>query len=67
MTKIRCGIRENAKYLGGKQNSTDTREAGFITIWAGVSGFSPRLSGIQDVVRSSGKCETTMRTFTSVS
>ena len=40
MTKIRCGIRENAKYLGGKQDSTDTREAGCITIWAGVSGFS---------------------------
>lgn len=44
MTKIRCGIWENAKFLGGKQDSTDTREAGFYTIWAGVSGFLARLS-----------------------
>ena len=34
MTKIRCRIRENAKYLEGKRDLTATQEAGFIKILA---------------------------------
>ena len=32
LTKIRCGIRENAKYLDGIRDLTATREAGFAKI-----------------------------------
>ena len=39
MTKIRCGIRENAKYLDGIRDLTATREAGFAKIWARDAGF----------------------------
>ena len=34
LTKIRCGIREDAKYLDGKRDLTAFREAGFTKIWA---------------------------------
>jgi len=33
LTKIRCGIRENEKYLDGIRDLTATREAGFAKIW----------------------------------
>jgi len=39
LTKIRCGIRENAKYLDGIRDLTATREAGFAKIWARDAGF----------------------------
>ena len=39
LTKIRCRIRENAKYLDGIRDSTATREAGFAKIWARDAGF----------------------------
>ena len=34
LTKIRCGIREEAKHLDGKRDLTAFREAGFTKIWA---------------------------------
>ena len=34
LAKIRCGIRENAKYLDGILDLTSTRKAGFAKIWA---------------------------------
>ena len=34
MTKIRCRIRGNTKYLDRKQDLTATWEVGFIKIWA---------------------------------
>ena len=34
LTKIQCGIREDAKYLAGKLDLTAFREAGFTKIWA---------------------------------
>ena len=39
LTKIRCGIRENAKDLAGIRDLTATREAGFPKIWARDAGF----------------------------
>ena len=39
MTKIRCGIRENEKYLDGIRDMTATREAGLAKIWARDAGF----------------------------
>ena len=39
LTKIRCGIWENAKYLDGIRDLTATREAGFAKIWARDAGF----------------------------
>ena len=39
LTKIRCGIRENEKYLDGIRDLTATREAGFAKIWARDAGF----------------------------
>ena len=38
-TKIRCGIRENAKYLDGIRDLTALWEAGFAKIWARGTGF----------------------------
>ena len=38
LTKIRCGIRENAKYLDGIRDLTATREAGFAKIWTWDAG-----------------------------
>ena len=39
LTKIRCGIRENEKYLHGIRDLTVTTEAGFTKIWARDAGF----------------------------
>ena len=39
LAKIRCGIRENAKYLDGILDLTSTRKAGFAKIWARDSRF----------------------------
>ena len=39
LTKIRCGIRENAKYLDGIRDLAVTREAGFAKIWAWDAGY----------------------------
>ena len=36
---IRCGIRENAKYLDGIGDLSNTREAGFAKIWERDAGF----------------------------
>ena len=50
LTKIRCGIRENEKYLDGIRDLTATREAGFAKIWARDAGFLACLSGIREIV-----------------
>ena len=39
LTKIRCGNRENHKYLGGIRDLTASREAGLAKIWARDAGF----------------------------
>ena len=39
MTKKRCGIRENAKYLDGIRDLTPTREARFAKICTREAGF----------------------------
>ena len=39
LTKIRCGIRENEKYLHGIRELTATKEAGFTKIWVRDAGF----------------------------
>ena len=39
LTKIRCGIQENAKYLDRIRDLTATREAVFAKIWARDAGF----------------------------
>ena len=39
LTKIRCGIRENAKYLDGIRDLSATWEAGFAKIWERDAGF----------------------------
>ena len=39
MTKKRCGIRENAKYLDGIRDLTPTREARFAKICTWEAGF----------------------------
>ena len=72
LIKIRCGIREKAKYLGGKQDLTATREAGYTTICARDAGFFPSISGTGNHYadsnrRSSGKCDLTRRAFSCVS
>ena len=64
LTKIRCGIRENAKYLDSIWDLTATREAGFAKIWAqhaGFFGLSVGNSGKRHdpSKRSSGKSEST--------
>ena len=38
-TKIRCGIRENERYLDGIRDLTATKEAGLTKIWARDAGF----------------------------
>ena len=50
MTKIRCGNRENDKYLDGNQDLTTRREAGLTKIWARDAGFFRLLVGIWEVV-----------------
>ena len=49
LAKIRCGIRENAKYLDGIRDLTATREAGFAKIWARDASFFACLSGIREI------------------
>ena len=49
LAKIRCGIRENAKYLDGIRDLTATKEAGFAKIWAQDSSFFACLSGIWEI------------------
>ena len=49
LAKIRCGIRENAKYLDGIRDLTATREAGFAKIWARDARFFACLSGIREI------------------
>ena len=66
LTKIRCGIRENAKYLDGIRDLTATREAGFAKIWARDAGFFGLSAGNSGKrhdpsKRSSGKRESTRR------
>ena len=39
LTKIQCGIRENAKYLDGIRELTASREAGLCRIWARDEGI----------------------------
>ena len=39
LIQIRCGIRENAKYLDGIRDLTAPREAGFSKIWVRDAGF----------------------------
>jgi len=49
LAKIRCGIRENAKYLDGIRDLTATREEGFAKIWARDARFFACLSGIREI------------------
>jgi len=50
LAKIRCGIREKAKYLDGIRDLTATREAGFAKIWArDARFFFACLSGIREI------------------
>ena len=57
MTKIRCGIRENAKYLDGIRDLTAAREAGFTKFGYGMRDSVACLSGIREIV-------TTQKTLT---
>ena len=50
MTKIRCGIQENAKYLDGIRDLTATREAGFAKIWVQDAAFLACLLRIQEII-----------------
>ena len=66
LTKIRCGIQENAKYLDGIRDLTATREAVFAKIWArdaGLFGLFVGNSGKRhdSSKLSSGKSESTRR------
>ena len=47
LTKIRCGIRKNAKYLDETGDLTTPREAGFAKIWVQDAEFA-YLSGTQE-------------------
>ena len=49
MAKIRCGIREKAKYLDGIRYFPATREAGFAKIWAQDTRLFAFLSGIREI------------------
>ena len=54
LTKIRCGIRENEKYLDGIRDLAATREAGFAKILgreAGYDGKSKSTSQAQNINR----------------
>jgi len=67
LAKIRCGIRENAKYLDGIRDLTATREAGFAKIWARDARFFLLVCREfgklrhDPSIRSSGKSESTRR------
>ena len=66
LTKIRCRIRENEKYLDGIRDLTATREAGLAKIWARDAGFCCLTVGNSGNrhnpnKRYSGKSETTRR------
>ena len=50
LTKIWCGIRENAKYLDGNRDLTALWEAGFAKIWARDAGSFVCLLGIREIV-----------------
>jgi len=50
LTKIRCGIRENAKHLDGIRDLTATKEAGFAKIWVRDAGYFACLPGIREIV-----------------
>ena len=50
LTKIRYGIRENAKYIGGKRDVCATQEAGFTKIWAQDEGFFRCVSEIREIM-----------------
>ena len=39
LTKLRCEIREKAKYIEGTRDLTTLREAGFAKIWGWDAGF----------------------------
>jgi len=55
LAKIRCGIRENAKYLDGIRDLTATREVGFAKIWPRDGRFFfACLSGIREIVTTQG-------------
>ena len=51
LTKIRCGNRENDKYIDGIRDLTVPREAGLAKIWARDAGFMfTCLSGMPEIV-----------------
>ena len=50
LTEIRCGDRENDKYLDGIRDLTAPREAGLAKIWAWDAGFFACLLGIREIV-----------------
>ena len=51
LTKIRCGNRENDRYIDGIRDSIVPREAGLATIWARDAGFMfTCLSGMPEIV-----------------
>jgi len=51
LTKIRCGIRENAKDPDGIRDLTASREASFAKICAQDKGIFALLSGIREIVK----------------
>ena len=50
LTKIRCGNRENNKYLDGIRDLTAAREVGLAKIWAWDAGFFSPVSGMREIV-----------------
>ena len=47
LTKLWCGIRKNAKYLGETRDLTTPRETGSAKVWVQDAKFFAYLSGIQ--------------------
>ena len=72
LTKLRCGIRENAKCLDGKRDLNATQEAGFLKICTQDAGFFSlcvwNLGNHDDSnTSSSGKSDSSRRAFSCVS
>ena len=51
LTKLRCEIREKAKYIDGIRDLTAPREAGFVKIWGRDAGFFAFLSKFRKLSR----------------
>ena len=51
LTKIRCGDRENHKYLDGIRDLTAPQEAGLTKIWSWEAGFFACLLGIRETLK----------------